>query len=1030
MKFKKIESRPSFPKIAEKVMNQWKDEKTFEQSLDKNKTGGQEYIFYDGPPFPTGNPHHGTIFVSILKDVIPRYKTMQGFYVPRVWGWDCHGLPIETQAEKALGITDKREIESTIGVDKFNAKCREIVSNFNDSWRIYIDKLGRWVDFDNAYMTLDRDFMESVIWSFSESYKKGLIYKDYRVNPYCYRCETPLSISDTRSDDSTRPRQDRTVTVKFKVNELDKTYILAWTTTPWTLPSNLALAVGEELEYSFVKLNDEVLIIATDLIVSYKKELGNEPEVLKVVKGKELLGKTYEPLLPYFKDQKDAFKVISADFVTTAEGTGIVHMAPAFGEDDYWTCRSANIELVSPVDDSGRFTEEVSDFAGENVHEANSGIIKLLKSQEKVLQDRTYEHNYPHCWRCRQPLIYKAVNAWYFNVEKVKKSLIKANADVNWYPESVKEKRFGKWLENARDWNISRNRYWATPLPVWECDTCENMEVFSSAKEIEKIAGKELPDLHKEFLDPIEYACKCSGNMKHVPEVLDGWWESGSMPYGQFHYPFENKEHFESHFPADFIVEYAGQIRCWFYYLHVLSTALFEKPAFQNCLVTGTLLANDGKKISKSLKNYTDPMELMDKFGPDALRAYLLSSPAVQMADLAFKDSGVEGMVKSILLPLWNALSFFTTYAEIDEVGIEDLAFDREKYNLNELDLYILSETEKMLEGVTNNLESYALHSACQIFPEFLDTLNNWYIRRSRERVWGADKRADPKMAFYMTLHRVLSKFTLAIAPFCPFIAEEVWKHLGNTKSIHLENWPEVNTQLISEKLSSEINVVRDIISSGLAIRAREQIRVRQPLSLLKLSTKNNVSSYFEVIKEELNVKDIEVLSNPEEIAKKVVKPNASMLGRKFGKDMQGIIKAAKAGEYELQADGNFTIAGFEIAKEAIEIQYVGLDNLPVESTLNAVVSLDINITPELELEGNARDLVRQIQELRKEADLNISDRIILSVNGLSNIMDTYSEYVMKETLTTELKESLSEPILNRKVTLAGIEAEISFKVA
>ncbi|MEZ4753979.1 MAG: isoleucine--tRNA ligase [Bdellovibrionota bacterium] len=626
MKFTRVDQRPSFPALEAEVLARWKSEKTFEASVEKNKAAGEEFIFYDGPPFPTGNPHHGTIFVSILKDIIPRYKTMRGYYVPRGWGWDCHGLPIETLAEKNLGIKEKTEIETSLGVKAFNAECRRIVSEFNESWKIYIDKLGRWVDFDEPYQTLDRDFMESVIWSFAESYKKDLIYKDYRVNPYCYRCETPLSISDTRLDDATRPRQDPSVSVRLAVKGEKNLYLTIWTTTPWTLPSNLAVAVGEEITYVTVEKDGDKYIFAKDLLPKFKKEFGNKPEVLEEFSGADLVARDYryEPIFPYFKDQNpNGFKVLIGEFVTTDEGTGIVHMAPAFGEDDYWLCRKYDISVISPVDEKGRFTDEVTDFAGQNVHDVNREIIKYLKAQGDVIQDNSIEHNYPHCWRCRTPLIYKALDAWYFSIEKIKDKLIANNQEVAWYPETVKDGRFGNWLENARDWNISRNRYWATPIPVWDCSDseCGNRDVLGSLEEIEAKAGKELPDIHKEFLDEVTYDCsKCSGTMTRVPEVLDGWYESGSMPYGQYHYPFKNADHFRSHFPCDFIVEYTGQIRGWFYYLHVLSTALFDKPAFKNCLVHGTLLAEDGKKISKSLKNYTDPMELMDTYGADALR--------------------------------------------------------------------------------------------------------------------------------------------------------------------------------------------------------------------------------------------------------------------------------------------------------------------------------------------------------------------------------------------------------------------------
>lgn len=1024
MQLKKIETRPSFPALERGIIARWKSDRTFERSVAERK-GSPEYIFYDGPPFPTGSPHHGTIFVSILKDVIPRYKTMRGYYVPRTWGWDCHGLPIETQAEKELGIKDKGEIERSIGVKQFNDKCRELVSNYNQSWKIYIESLGRWVDMEHPYRTLDRDFMESVIWSFAESYKKGLIYKDYRVNPYCYRCQTPLSISDTRLDDSTRPKQDRAITVRFKVNDSSESYFLAWTTTPWTLPSNLALAFGAEIEYSWFKNSEATYILATSLLPRFAKDLG-AGEVVRTATGGEIvkLGMSYAPLFPYFSGANPkGFKPILGDFVSTDEGTGIVHMAPAFGEDDYWTCRRNEIGVIAPVDDRGCFTAEVKDFAGQNVHDANPLIIKWLKERKAVLKDETIEHNYPHCWRCRNPLIYKAVDAWYFAVEKIKDRLLACNQEIHWHPETVKDGRFGKWLENARDWNISRNRYWATPIPVWSCNKCGDAEVLGSVNEIEAKAKATLSDLHKEFLDQVQYGCaKCDGTMVRTPEVLDGWYESGSMPYGQFHYPFENAEHFRSHFPADFIVEYTGQLRGWFYYLHVLSTALFDRPAFKHCMVHGTLLAADGKKISKSLKNYTDPLGLIQQHGADAFRAYLLASPAVQLADLAFNDDGVEGMVKSIILPLWNALAFFTTYGEIDQISPDDLSEEITSYKLAELDRYILSELESLNRSVTLALDNYQVDSAMRSCIDFLDQLNNWYIRRSRERLWLADKRDPEKMACYATLYRVLSRFTQLLAPFCPFITESVWSALGNSESVHLTRWPETESALIDPKLSQEIALVRSIISTGLALRSREKIRVRQPLRRLNLVLDHplDINKYGDLIKEELNVKEINLLKDASQIAERVGKVNAKLLGPRFGKDVQRIIVAAKKGEFALQSDGTIKVAEFLLEPQEMEINFIAKEGLKVESAAGLVLGLETSISPELELEGRARDLVRLIQDLRKEANLEIADRIQLRISGAEDILAVHGEYITQETLAVSLVPELQKPAISREIELGS----------
>ncbi|NND64373.1 MAG: isoleucine--tRNA ligase [Gammaproteobacteria bacterium] len=1036
MKFKKTESSPSFPTLEAESLSYWQSDNTFQRTLERTKNS-EEYIFYDGPPFPTGTPHHGTIFVSILKDVIPRYKTMRGYYVPRVWGWDCHGLPIETQAEKTLGIDDKSGIEKKVGVKAFNNECRRIVSDFNEAWRVYIDRIGRWVDMDNAYQTLDRSFMESVIWSFAESYKKELVYKDFRVNPYCYRCQTPLSISDTRSDDATRPRQDPTVTARLKINELDNTYFLIWTTTPWTLPSNLAVAAGADIDYVVVETTEgERYILAEALLPSYQKELGEQAVVKETLTGQELADRhySYQPLYPYFADDNpNGFKILLADFVTTEEGTGLVHIAPGFGEDDYWLGRQYNVAAKVPVDDHGCFTEIVADFVGDNVHDANPNIIRDLKERRLIVRHETLDHNYPHCWRCRTPLIYKAVDAWYFSIEKVKQDLIKNNKDINWYPESVRDGRFGKWLANARDWNISRNRYWATPIPVWKCDQCDEQEVLANGEEIEAKAGQPVPDLHKEFLDEITYDCKqCDGTMIRTPEVLDGWWESGSMPYGQYHYPFENAEHFRDHFPADFIVEYTGQIRCWFYYLHVMATALFDKPAFKNCLTHGTLLAADGKKISKSLKNYTDPMGLMDHYGADAVRAYLLSSSAVQMADLSFKDEGVEEITRKMSLPLWHALSFLTTYTEADDIALEDINKSLDNYQTEELDQYILSITENLIEDVTDRMDRYAIHEACRMLPDFLETLNNWYIRRSRRRAWLTDKKDPSKLAFYAVLYRVLTRFTLVYAPFCPFLAEAVWKRLMQDDSVHMEQWPTLQAQYQDRQLSDAIAVVRRVVTAGLAIRTREKIRVRQPLSKVTVATQSNInlSVHVQTIQEELNVKTVEFLDDPEKIATSVGKPKAKLLGPKFGAAVQDIIKQAKAGNFSMDNNGSVQVGEYTLSADEIDIEYVGKAGAPVAADRDVVVSLDVNLTPELEREGYARDLVRHIQELRKTADLNVSDRIVLSVHGADDVLGAHRDYIMNETLAVSIEKSVDKAKGEVEVTLGDTPVEIALSVA
>lgn len=1021
--FKKIETRPDFPELEKEVGAKWKQNKTFERSIEQSKSK-PEFILYDGPPFATGSPHYGTIFVSALKDLVGRYKTMRGYYVPRNWGWDCHGLPIETIAEKNLGLQDKGEIETSVGVERFNAECRSIVSTYDSNWRDYIDRLGRWVDMDTPYRTLDKSFMESVIWAFAESYKKGLIYKDYRVAPYCYRCETSLSLSEIRVDDSTRPRQDRAITVAFKLKgDLEGTSALAWTTTPWTLPSNLGLAVGRDIAYVIVESPVGKVLLAEAALGRYQRELGKDVTVLETYAGQALLDMklSYEPIFPYFREH-DGFRVIAGDFVSTGDGTGIVHMAPAFGEDDYWACRRENIEVVNPVDGSGCFSKDVSDFAERNVHEANPDIIKFLKGQGVVLRDETIEHNYPHCWRCQNPLIYKALDAWYFKIEAIRDRLLQTNQEINWYPDTVKEGRFGNWLENARDWNISRNRYWATPIPVWLCDSCGNQKVYGSAEEIEKDGGVELSDLHKEFLDKVIVPCSCGSTMTRVPEVLDCWFESGSMPYGQFHYPFENAEHFLEHLPADFIVEYTGQIRCWFYYLHVLSTAIFDKPAFRNCMVHGTLLAADGKKMSKSLKNYTDPLEIMNRHGADSLRGYLFSSPAVGIEDLSFRDEGVEGVLKSIVLPLWNALSFFTSYAEVDAVHPEEISLSG--CQLEDLDRFILSELEILVRNATGMLDSYRIHEAMRLFPDFLDILNNWYIRRSRERVWSQDPRSPSKVSFYGTLYDVLTRFAKLVAPFCPFLAEMVWERLGHAESVHMSSWPEQRSDLVNQTLSTEVWTVRQIVSAGLSVRAREKLRVRLPLATAKVVVRgeliDSLKAYEPIICGELNVKKVEFLADASEIAVPYAKVNARVVGPRLGGAMQKIIQKVRAGEFEVIDKDSIKVEGITLGMGEVELGFTGREGLAVESVGGLVVALDTDVSRELELEGLARDMVREIQDMRKAANLHIADRIVLSVSGAEEVLSQHRSYIESETLCVEIRGKLANALLEREVSMEG----------
>ncbi len=1008
MKYNELAGKPEISSIQEEVLEFWKKEKIFEKSV--SEKGENEVVFYDGPPFPTGKPHHGTILVSFIKDMIARYWTMRGYKVPRVWGWDCHGLPIENQVEKDLGIDDKNYIENELGIGAFNDKCFELVSGNNEAWKEYVEQMARWVDYDGAYKTMNFSFMESVMWAFKQCYDKGLIYRDYRVTPYCTHCETSLSISDTRESDSTRPRQDRWIIAKFTTDEkIDGKPVkfLAWTTTPWTLPSNLCLAVGENLNYSFVDVGEEIFVACSSVLSKYEKIFGKEPVVVKECKGADLVGRTYEPLFPYFAELKDkAFKVVTADYVGADEGVGIVHTAPAFGEDDYWTCKSNGIPLVNPVDAKGRFTQEVTDFyspdSEKNVIEMNPEVIRFLYANDKAVADGTIEHNYPHCWRCKRPLIYKAMDAWYFDIAKIKDRLIECNEEINWVPETIKHGRFGKWLENARDWNISRNRYWSTPIPIWECDCCGERTVFGSADEIEKASGVKLDNLHRQYMDEVTFKCSCGGTKRRVPEVLDCWFESGSVPFAQKHYPFENKEWFDSHFPSDFIVEYTGQIRCWFYYLHVLSVALFDKPCFSNCVVHGTILAGDGKKLSKSSKNYTDPMQLMKSFGTDAFRLYLYQTNAMLIGDLLFNDNGIQEAYQQIILPYWNACNFFIGYANIDDFRPDTLTPPTSD---NQLDRWMLAKLYEVTQTITKNMDAYYVNKYVGSLIELVDGLTNWFIRRSRRRFWEKGMSEDKKNA-YETLYYVLVNITKLFAPVAPIIAEKIYQTLTGGYSVHLDSWPEIPESFRDDELLEQVKLVRQVIYLTRSIRSKNNIKNRQPLSGMSVALSGEgeaavIEAFSDIIAEELNVKAVEILESVSAVADVKYAPNFNEIRNRYPDRIPEIIKAVKSNKFKLTAAGAvLEINGAEetFDSEIILVTYQAKAGQHVVSENGVVVALDLTITDELREEGFARDIVRSVQDARKQMGCQITDYISINLDG--ELSQKWKDYICGETLS------------------------------
>ncbi len=1051
--------KPDFPTIEARILQRWQDSDTFQESID-SRPDDNEFVFYDGPPFANGLPHHGHLLTGYVKDVVPRYQTMQGKKVDRRFGWDCHGLPAEMETEKQLGVSGRAAINE-YGIANFNEACRTSVLRYTEEWQETVTRQARWVDFHNDYKTMDLDYMESVIWAFKQLWDKGLIYEANRVMPYSWGAETPLSNFEIRLDDATRPRQDPAITVAFtltpNVADPGPMKMLAWTTTPWTLPSNLGLIVGPDLDYSIMELHGEYLVLGSATVANYEKELEGAVEH-GVVKGHELVDRTYAPLFGYFAERDDlnAFRVMSGDFVETDEGTGIVHTAPGFGEDDQRIAEENGMGMVVPVDDQGKFTEEVVDFAGRNVLEANSDIIRHLKDLGRLVKHETYEHNYPHCWRTDTPIIYRALPSWYVKVTDFRDRLVELNQEINWVPDHVQNGRFGKWLEGARDWSISRNRFWGSPIPVWRSDNPEypRIDVYGSLDELEADFGVRPTDLHRPFVDelvrPNPDDPSGQSMMRRVPEVLDCWFESGSMPFAQVHYPFENKEWFEDHYPADFIVEYINQTRGWFYTLHVLAGALFDKPSFQNVICHGILLAEDGQKLSKKLRNYTEPSEIFDKQGADALRWYFMSSNIVRGGDARISDRGIDEVTRQVMLPVWNAFSFFTLYANIDGYKAQ-IRTDSPA----ELDRYILAKLRSVIEATTERMDAYDLAGATEQISSFLDALNNWYIRRSRERFWGNDnvslhtpggaddvgisagsagagvtesvaersdhaddvgisagsaEKDDDKTAAFDTLYTVLVNFLKLAAPFLPMITEEIYTSLTGEESVHLADWPDAEEFPADPALVASMDRVRTVVSAALRLREDEGLRVRLPLQTLTVAGDgaDSVASLSHLIADEVNVKNVSFSDDLGSFAEFALQPNGSVLGPRLGGDVQKVFGAAKQGAWTQNADGSIDIAGHTLSPEEFTLNVKPAEGVTAAAlpSNDAVVVLDTEVTPELEAEGLARDIVRAVQEARKTEDLVVSDRIFLTLDlspeGAAAVKAMES-YVSEQTLATSI---------------------------
>jgi isoleucyl-tRNA synthetase len=1023
MAYPTVDPQPSFPAVEAEVLTFWEGDKTFQASIEARPAGehgANEYVFYDGPPFANGLPHYGHLLTGFVKDAVPRYQTMRGRRVERRFGWDCHGLPAEVETEKELGLSGRPEIVD-YGVGRFNEACRTSVLRYTSEWERYVTRQARWVDFENDYKTLDLPYMESVMWAFRSLWDKGLIYEGFRVLAYCWRCETPLSNTETRMDDVYRDRQDPAVTVWFELD--DGSRLLAWTTTPWTLPSNLALAVGPDIDYAVLEDDGQRYVLAEARLGHYERELADAVRV-GTVKGADLVGRSYRPLFPFFADQPNAFRVLSADFVSTEEGTGVVHMSPGHGEDDQNVCNANGIDTIVPMDAQGRFTAEIEPWAGMHVFDANPLIIRALKEAGRVVRHETHEHPYPHCWRCAKPLVYRAVSSWFVEVSAFRDRMVELNQEITWVPEHIRDGSFGKWLANARDWSISRSRFWGSPIPVWKSDDPRypRIDVYGSIDELERDFGVRPSDLHRPMVDelvrPNPDDPTGQSTMRRVPEVLDCWFESGSMPFAQVHYPFENEEWFEHHYPGDFIVEYIGQTRGWFYTLHVLATALFDRPAFRTCVSHGVLLGDDGQKMSKSLRNYPDPFAVFDTYGSDAMRWYLLSSPVLRGGDLVVSEAGIRDSVRQVLLPLWNAWSFLSLYA--NAAGTVGTA---RTDSTAVLDRYLLAKTHELVTTVTSCMDTADLFGACAAVRQHLDSLTNWYIRRSRGRFWAGGQDAID------TLHTVLMTVVRVAAPLLPLVTEHIWRALTGGRSVHLADWPDPADLPAEPALVAAMDRAREVCSVALSIRKANGLRVRQPLATMTVATPEatSLAPFVGLIAEEVNVKDVRVIEDVGSVADPVLQVVPAVAGPRLGPDVQTVIRAVRAGDWT--QDGDTVVAGgIRLEEGEYTLRLVAADERASASLPrgDGVVVLDLTVTDALAAEGLARDLVRLVQQARRDAGLDVSDRIALVVGLPPEVrrqVEPHQDFIAGETLATSVE--WGAPADDALLTLGGGAASV-----
>lgn len=1036
--YEKVAPQADFPAAEQEIQRFWDAIDAFPESNRRREAaGGKPFIFYDGPPFATGTPHYGHLLAGTIKDIVPRYWNMRGHPVERRFGWDCHGLPIEALAQEALGLAGTADILAT-GVDVFNEQCRSMVQTYVGEWRKTVTRMGRWVDFDDDYKTMDTDYMESVWWVFKQLWDKGRVYKSYRIMPYSWKLTTPLS--NFEANRNYKDVQDPAITVRFRVRsgaqdlpgvkaDHGPVYLLAWTTTPWTLPANLALCVGPDIPYVLVadKSSGETYVLAeARLGAHYKSE--EDYDVLATVPGSQLAGLGYEPLFPYFADQPNSFVVLQDDFVTTGEGTGIVHMAPAYGEDDFRICRAADIELVDPLDAEARFQAPVTDYAGQFCKDADKALIKWLKHEGKLVRESQIKHSYPFCERTDTPLIYRAIEAWYVKVSDIREKLVAKNGTITWVPEHLRDGRFGNWLKDANDWNISRNRYWGSCIPVWiNVDDPDDMLCIGSIAELEELSGAKVDDLHKHVID--EICIERDGKTyRRTPEVLDCWFESGSMPYAQQHYPFacgdgDARAALDQFFPAQFIAEGLDQTRGWFYTLLVLGASLFDESPYQNVVVNGMILAEDGKKMSKRLKNYPDPNDVLDRYGADALRAYLIDSPVVRADELRFSEAGLKDIIRTVVLPYWNALSFFTTYASID--GFDPRRDDSPPVaERSDIDRWILSVMQSLVRDVNQEMEGYRLYKVVPRLVSFIDDMTNWYIRRSRERFWKNDDDTD-KAAAYGTLYEVLVTFTKVLAPFMPFLTETVYQRLVRPADaeapacVHWCDYPTVESSYIDAELERRMATTRAVVGLGRRLREDHKLKVRQPLRQLTVvhrdaQVRADVDAAARLIADEMNVKSIQVEADESAFTSVTVKPNFKTLGKRCGPKLKEIGPALQTWGFaevaKLEAGETITVADEALSIDDVLLQRSSTGDGAIATDGHYTVVLDTALDDDLRGEGAARDSINALQNARKDAGLEVTDRITVlwacEDDFVADALRKHGDTIAKEILATDFGAS------------------------